>query len=127
MARLIRVSVKGKGDARRKIEALRRNMRRAAERASAEELDEVADDMRRHAAVGDARRGRRGRPPLRSSIVTRRDGLDGDARSTAPHARWVEQGTSSHPAQPFARPAAAASRRRFPKRVRRLIEETLPR
>jgi HK97 gp10 family phage protein len=126
MARLIRVKVTGKGDLRRKLTTLRRNMRHAAERAAGEELDELAEDMRRHAAVGDARRGRRGRPPLRSSIVTRRDGLDGTARSTAEHARYVEQGTSSHPAQPFAKPAAETSRRRFPKRVRRLIEEQLP-
>ncbi|MCI0632519.1 MAG: hypothetical protein L0206_01155 [Actinobacteria bacterium] len=127
MARTIRVTVKGKPEFRRRLRALRTDMRRAADRSVAEETDELGDDMRRRAAVGDARRGRRGRPPLRSSIETRHDGLDGSARSTAPHAKWVEQGTSSHPAQPFARPAAEAARRRFPRRVRRLIEEHLPR
>ena len=106
-----------------RIEALAAAERQAVGDAVGDETRELADEMRRDAPVGDRTRGKRGRPPLGDSIEADVSGLSGEARATARHAHLVEDGTSSHPAQPFARPAAERSRRRFPGRVARQIRK----
>lgn len=113
----LRVRVEGLGDLRAALTAHATAARKAAARAVGEEAEAIGKDMRDGAPVGDASRGPRGDPPLSDSIRVTHDGLQGSAGPTAPHAPFVEEGTSSHPAQPFARPAAEISRRRFKRRV----------
>jgi HK97 gp10 family phage protein len=104
-----------------RIDALARHELAAVEEAVAEETAEIARQMRRDAPVGEARQGHRGKPPLAESIEEEVSGLSGVVKATAKHAWIVEDGTSSHKAQPFARPARERARRRFPKRITRKI------
>lgn len=113
----IKVKVDGLDKLRASLAETDSEVRRAATRAVDEELDDLAQDMKRGAPVGDRSRGRRGDPPLAESIVTTRDGLKGSAGPRVLHAVFVEHGTSSHSAEPFVLPAAERSRRRFPNRV----------
>jgi HK97 gp10 family phage protein len=112
-----RIEIEGLEDLSRALADTGSSTRRAAEKAVADEVEEVAEEMRARAPVGDAKRGKRGRPPLAESIEASSDGLTGEAKATARHAHLVEDGTKSHPAQPFARPAAETSRGRFPDRL----------
>jgi HK97 gp10 family phage protein len=84
-------------------------MRAGAERAVADETEEVTQDMRDSVPVDTG--------ALRDGMQAEVDGLMGRAVSTAPHSFAVEGGTSRQPAQPFAQPAAERSRVRFPDRV----------
>lgn len=102
-----------------KLDQLPEQMRRGAERAVAEETDEVADDMRDSVPVDTG--------ALRDGIQAESDGLSGQAVSTADHSWAVEGGTSKMPARPFAQPAAERSRNRFPERVSAAVREELPR
>lgn len=118
-----RVRLVGADRTIRRLQELAAKDRQAAERAVADETEAVADDMRKNAAVGDRRRGERGRPPLVESIEAEASGLSGEARATARHSHIVEEGTRSHRAQPFAGPAAQRGRRRFGRRVADEIRE----
>lgn len=106
----MRTSVDGASKLRDKLAELPDHIRAGAEQAVGEETEEIADDMRRFApeAKGDLKRG----------IQAEHEGLSGLAASTARHADFVEHGTSRSPEQPYARPAAELSRRRFPKRLK---------
>ncbi|HMG44655.1 MAG TPA: HK97-gp10 family putative phage morphogenesis protein [Acidimicrobiales bacterium] len=99
--------------------------RRGATKAVADETKAVAKDMRHRAPVGDSSRGKRGKPPLGDSIEATHSGLNGTAKAKARHAGIVEHGTKSHPAQPFAGPAAETARRRFPKRLADDVREAI--
>lgn len=90
-----------------------------AQRATHDEVEETADDMRRNAPV---RTGE-----LRDGIQAEHDedGLGGNAVSTARHSTFVEHGTSSTPEQPFVLPAAEASRQRYPDRMRREVGSSI--
>lgn len=119
MARTQAITVKGLDRLRDKLAELPAAVREGAVGAVTDETEAVADDMREGAPV---RTGE-----LRDSIVSDVDeaALAGRARATARHATFVEHGTSSTAAQPFAQPAAEASRRRFPKRVRDAVGPAL--
>jgi HK97 gp10 family phage protein len=111
------MKVKVRGDLLATLTKVSAAARRGIERAVADETKAVAADMAEGAPVGDPKRGRRGKPPLGESIEPEVDGLRGRARVKARHGNILEHGTKSRPAQPFAKPAATTSRRRFPKRV----------
>ena len=102
-----------------KLDALPGQMRAGAEKAVADETEEVAQDMRDGAPYLTG--------ALREGIQAEHDGLTGQAVSTAAHSMAVEVGTSRMPAQPFAQPAAERSRTRFPGRVADAVREELPR
>lgn len=123
MAQRSSVTVVGIPRAISRLENLAEREHRAVVEAVAEETEEIAGEMRRDAPVGDRKRGRRGRPPLAESVEAVTDGLSGQARATARHAHLVEDGTSSHPAQPFVKPAGERARKRFPQRVTRGIRQ----
>jgi HK97 gp10 family phage protein len=126
MARSVTAKVEGLDKAKQALAGLPAAIRTGGERAVVDELDELARDMRDNAPVGDARWGRRGDPPLSESIVTTTEGLTGTAGPRAPHAPFVEFGTSSRPAKPFVGPAAERARSRFPQRVATEVREALP-
>ena len=86
--------------------------------ATEEETEEVAADMRSSAPVDQG--------DLRDSIETDVVDTDGRVSVGADHRWFVEAGTSSAPAQPYALPAAERSRGRFPDRVEKAIKGTLP-
>lgn len=111
------VKVTVTGDLRVALSATAADVRRGTVKAVAGETKAIAKDMRQGAAVGDSSRGRRGKPPVSESIEAEASGLNGAAKAKARHAGIVEHGTKSHPAQPFAGPAAETARGRFPKRV----------
>lgn len=113
MSRSTRVTVEGLDDLRATLDALPAKVQAAAEEAVKAEVDAVADDMRSAAPVDTG--------TLVESIHAEVTGLAGAATATARHAVFVEFGTSSTPAQPFAGPAAELSRGRFPRRVREAI------
>jgi HK97 gp10 family phage protein len=115
----ITVTVKGLDELKAKLDALPGQMLAGAERAVADETEEVAQDMR------DGAPYRTGE--LRESINAEHEGLEGRAVATAPYATVVEFGTSSQPSQPFAQPAAERSRSRFPGRIADAVREELPR
>lgn len=101
-----------------RLEQLPERMRRGAERAVADEVGDIAQDMRDTAPVDTG--------ALVAGIVEEVDGLTGRAVSTADHSWAVEGGTSRMPARPFALPAAEKSRGRFPERVSAAVREELP-
>jgi HK97 gp10 family phage protein len=115
----VTIKVDGLDSLLRKLDELPEQMRRGAERAVAEETEDVTQDMRDNVPV---RTGE-----LRDGMQAEVDGLAGRAVSTAPHSFAVEGGTSKMPAQPFALPAAERSRGRFPERVSTAVREELPR
>lgn len=114
----VTIEVKGLDAVLAKLRDLPAQMRAGAEKAVAEETEEVAQDMR------DGAPFRTGE--LREGIQAEADGLTGRAVSTAQHSFAVEGGTSRMPAQPFAQPAAERSRTRFPDRVSAAVREELP-
>lgn len=101
-----------------KLSKLPDQMRKGAEKAVADETEEVAQDMRDSVPVDTGE--------LQDSIQAESEGLSGKAAATASHAWAVEGGTSKMPARPFAQPAAEASRNRFPDRVSTAVREELP-
>lgn len=114
----IKMEVRGLDALLGKLDALPDQMRAGAERAVADETEEVTQDMRDGAPflTGELREG------MQSEV----DGLSGRAVSTARHSTFVENGTSRSPAQPFAGPAAERSRTRFPGRVTEYVKGELP-
>ena len=90
-------------------------VREGAIQATHDEVEETTDDMRRFAPYKTGE--------LRDGIQSEHDedGLGGNAVSTARHSFFVEHGTSSTPEQPYALPAAEASRQRYPRRMREAI------
>ncbi len=114
----VTITVEGLDRLRSRLEKLPDQMRKGAERAVAEETEEVTQDMRESVPVDTG--------ALRDGMQAEVDGLAGRAVSTAPHSFAVEGGTSKMPAQPFALPAAERSRTRFPGRVSEAIREELP-
>lgn len=112
-----KVTVEGTDRLARKLRSLPAHIREAAEAAVGAEAEEIADDMRRGAPVLTGE--------LKAGIQAEHDGLEGRAVSTARHSDFVEHGTSKTPEQPFARPAAEASRQRFPGRMREVLGEHL--
>lgn len=118
----VELKVTGVDELRRKLEETVRKVVAGVERAVADEVEDLADDMRSNARVGDESRGRRGDPPLGESIVTDVAGVSGSAGPTAKHAWVFEHGTRSRPAEPLVGPAAERGRARFPDRV---VDEVL--
>lgn len=121
MARRNVVQVEGIDRLREQLAALPPAVHDAAVAATHDEVEEVADDMRRNApfATGELRDG--------IQAEHDEDGLGGNAVSTARHSFFVEHGTSDTPEQPFALPAAEASRRRYPRRMREALGEQIGR
>lgn len=113
----LKVTIEDQDELMAKLAALPEQMRAAAEKAVADETEEVAQDMR------DAAPYQTGE--LRDGIQAEYDGLEGRAVSTAQHSFAVEYGTSRQPAQPFAQPAAEKSRDRFPGRLADAIRDGL--
>lgn len=114
----VSIEVRGLDALRAKLEKLPDVMRKGAERAVADETEEVAQDMRDSVPVDTG--------ALQDGIQAETDGLRGQAASTASHSWAVEGGTSRMPARPFAQPAAERSRVRFPDRVSTAVREELP-
>ena len=112
------IKVEGLEELRAKLDALPEQMLAGAEKAVADETEEVAQDMRDGAPYLTGQ--------LREGINAEHDGLEGQAVSTAPYSFAVEFGTSRQTAQPFAQPAAERSRSRFPGRVADAVREELP-
>jgi HK97 gp10 family phage protein len=106
-----KVTIKGLAELERKLKALPEVVERATKRAIHAEVNEVAQDLRRHAPVdeGDLVRS------IQEEIDE--DGLGGRAVITAEHAEYVVHGTSDTPANDFVTPAEARARQRFPDRV----------
>jgi HK97 gp10 family phage protein len=113
------VTIKGLDELTRKLKALPEHVEEASRRAVKAETHETADDMRAGAPFETGE--------LRESIQAEFDPktITGRAVATARHAAFVENGTSDTPAQPFAEPAAARARQRFPGRVKQEITEEL--
>jgi hypothetical protein len=105
----IKVELEGLDELRSALDRADSGVTEAVEVAVAGETEAVADDMRNAAPVGDPAVGTRGDPPLSESIETTVEGTEGSATATADHAIWIEEGTSTRPAQPFAAPAASTS------------------
>lgn len=114
----VTVTVEGMDRLRSRLMDLPDQMRKGAERAVAEETEEVAQDMRDSVPIDTG--------ALRDGMQAEVDGLAGRAVSTAAHSFAVEGGTSKMPARPFAQPAAERSRVRFPDRVSAAVREELP-
>lgn len=115
----ITIEVSGLDALLAKLNDLPKDMAKGAERAVADETEEVAQDMRDSVPVVTGE--------LREGIQAESEGLSGKAVSTAQHSFAIEGGTSRMPAQPFAQPAAERSRTRFPGRVSDYVREELPR
>lgn len=114
----VTITVEGMDKLRSRLEGLPDQMRKGAERAVADETEEVAQDMRDAVPVDTG--------ALQDGIQAEAEGLTGRAVSTAAHSWAVEGGTSRMPARPFAQPAAERSRTRFPDRVNAAVREELP-
>ena len=101
-------------DAKRLERKLRQDLPDAIHKGAVEavqnETQAIVADMRNNAPeqTGALKKG------IREEVT----GTKGEAISTAPYSSFVEHGTSSAPAQPFAQPAAERARRRFPGTVR---------
>lgn len=113
------VTVLGKLELDRKLALLPAVVEAGARAAVKSEVHELAEDLRDNAPVltGNLKAGIRER--------TTKKGMSGSAVSTAPHTGFVVNGTSDTAAQDFMTPAAMRSEQRFPKTVRRSIEEQL--
>lgn len=121
-----KVEIEGLGELAAALANASSEARAGIEQAVGDEAEAIGDDMRANAPVGDAGVGRRGDPPLRESIEVTHEGASGSVGSIAEHAPFVEDGTSSHPAQPFARPAAEVSRAgRFEQRVSDAVRDRI--
>lgn len=114
----VTIKVTGMDSLLGKLAALPDQMRAGAEKAVADETQEVTEDMRNSVPVVTG--------ALRDGMQAEVDGLSGKAVSTAAHSFAVEGGTSRQPAQPFAQPAAERSRTRFPGRVAESVRGELP-
>jgi HK97 gp10 family phage protein len=113
----LRIKVSGLDRVMGRLDDLPEQMRKGAEKAVADETEEVTQDMRDSVPVDTG--------ALRDGMQSEVDGLRGQAVSTAAHSFAVEGGTSRQPAQPFAQPAAERSRVRFPDRVSAAVREEL--
>jgi len=114
----VTIKVDGLDALRGKLAQLPDQMRKGAERAISDEVEEIAQDMRDSVPVDTG--------ALQGGIQAESEGLTGKAVSTADHSWAVEGGTSRMPARPFAQPAAERSRTRFPERVSAAVREELP-
>lgn len=114
----VTITVEGMDKLRSRLEGLPDQMRAGAERAVADETEEVAQDMRDTVPIDTG--------ALQDGIQAEAEGLRGQAVSTAQHSFAVEGGTSKMPARPFAQPAAERSRVRFPDRVSAAVREEVP-
>ena len=114
----VTIKVDGMDSLLGKLDALPGQMRAGAEKAVADETEEVTEDMRNGVPVVTGE--------LRDGMQSEVDGLSGKAVSTAQHSFAVEGGTSRQVAQPFAQPAAERSRTRFPARVAESVRGELP-
>ena len=115
MPRRSKVTIEGLEGLERKLDELSAAVARGERRAVRDEVDELADDMRRGAP--------RDTGALIESIQgeVSASGLSGTVAATARHAPFVEHGTSDTAAQPYAMPAAERARVRFVARVKREI------
>jgi HK97 gp10 family phage protein len=121
MAGKAKIQITGLDDLHKNLRRLPQVVAAGARAAVKGETHDVAQEMRRDAPVltGDLRQGIQER--------TSKGGLEGHAVSTARHTTFVIHGTSDTPANDFMEPAAQRSRRRFPKRVTKEIEDELGR
>lgn len=117
MPRRSRTIVVGADELAKKLDQLPEIVRKRAQATIRDEVEEIADDMRRNAPELTG--------ALKKSIQAEAKDLTGTAAATARHAVFVEHGTSDTPQQPFATPAAERSRRRFPKRLAKEIQAGL--
>lgn len=115
--RMIKVEAPDTGHLERKLRALAKAIDKGAERGVKVGVSELADDMRKNAPVLTG--------ALVKGIQERVQGLKGSAVSTADHSEYVEHGTSSAPAQPFAQPAANRARKRYPQTMRDEVKREL--
>lgn len=108
-------SIVVKGEAQLKAALAR--VAAAAHAASVAAVAQEVDTVQAH-AVGLAP-NRTGE--LDAGIEGKASGVEGQVEATARHSVFVEHGTYKDEAQPFMRPAAEASRHRFPLAVAKLI------
>lgn len=124
MAKGYRVTVDGLDELKKRLEKLSDDLRAKAEDALSESADAVKKDMMRRVPVdtGNLRRSITARVRKRqlTANVGPRPG------KSAFYGYWVEFGTSSMRAQPFAGPAAEAERARWPNRLRTHLKDALP-
>lgn len=124
MAKGYRVTVDGLDELKKRLEKLSGDLRAKAEDALSESADAVKKDMMRRVPVdtGNLRRSITARVRKRqlTANVGPRPG------KSAFYGYWVEFGTSSMRAQPFAGPAAEAERARWPNRLRTHLKDALP-
>ncbi len=111
------ITIKGLARLDRKLGRMPRVIEEAARQAVKDEVEATGRDMRQLAPV-DTRE-------LVESIQEEinEGGLSGQVYPRAPHAAFVNDGTYSHPAQPFATSTGKLSRRRFRKRTKELAED----
>lgn len=101
----------------RRLEELPEHIRAGAEKAVDEALDAVEENMIETAPY---RTGE-----LVDSIEKSREGLAGTVGPTARHSFAVEQGTSTHEAQPFVFPAALEEQPKFAARFKEAVSEEI--
>ena len=102
----LKVSVDGLGELERELKRVSEGAERGAGRAVESELEATAADMRAGAPVDSGE--------LVDSIGVEHSGTEGGITIGADHWPYVEHGTSTHGAQPFATPAAEGARSRLP-------------
>lgn len=118
------VTVEGLDELKKRLEKLTDDLRARAEDALKESAEAVKKDMVRRVPVdtGNLKRSITARvlPEQLTADVGPRPGTD------AYYGYWVEFGTSSMRARPYAGPAAEAERERWPDRLREHLKDALP-
>jgi HK97 gp10 family phage protein len=115
------INIKGTVELDRKLRALGASADRIGKKAIKDETHETAEDLRKDAPVdtGELKRG------IQEETLNK--GLTGRVALTAAHTTFVINGTSDTPANDFVTGNITKTRRRYPKRVARLVEEELRR
>lgn len=111
------ITIKGLARLDRKLARMPRAIEEAARQAVKDEVADTARDERQFAPVDT----RELVDSIQEEIAD--DGMSGAVYPRAKHAAFVNDGTYSHPAQPFATSAGKLSRRRFRKRTKELAED----
>lgn len=123
MSKGFSVNVEGMDALRRRLENLAAEVQAGARAAIRETATEAREEMKRRVPVDTGALRRNITSRVQPSKLTAEIG---PRRGAGVHyAYWVEFGTSSMPAQPFARPAAERAREVFPKNLRKHVGDEL--
>lgn len=117
------VNVEGMAELRKRLEQLAAEVQAGARKAIQETAKDAREEMKRRVPVdtGELRRNITSR--VQPSRLTAEIGPRRGVR--VHYAYWVEFGTSSMRAQPFARPAAERAREVFPQNLRKYVGDEL--